>query len=145
MDYNIILPALISGIVTAFGSILGFVATQKNLKQKEEEARQKQLTDLENRLSNKLTAHKTEYLAEIGEVKHSIRNLEDTIAEMKAEYQTTVATVTLQIGSLEQKQDKHNSVIERTYALEKDVRVLENRESVSEHRIHDIEEKVGKP
>lgn len=142
MDLNILIPSLISGIVTAFGAVLGFIATQKSVKQKEEENRQKQLADLENRLSDKLSRHKEEYLQEIGLVKSSIRSLEDTITEMKAEYQTTVATVSLQIDSLEKAQNKHNSVIERTYALERDVEVLKNRESVSEHRLKDIEEKA---
>ena len=142
MDLNILIPSLISGIVTAFGAVLGFIATPKSVKQKEEENRQKQLADLENRLSDKLSRHKEEYLQEIGSVKTSIRSLEDTITEMKAEYQTTVATVSLQIDTLEKAQNKHNSVIERTYALERDVEVLKNRESVSEHRLKDIEEKA---
>ena len=45
------------------------------------------------------------------------------------------------IEQLEKKQDKHNSLIERMYAVEKAVEVLDNREKVSEHRIDDLEKR----
>lgn len=45
------------------------------------------------------------------------------------------------IEQLEKKVEKHNSVIERTYKIEQNIAVLENRESVSEHRIEDLEKK----
>lgn len=45
------------------------------------------------------------------------------------------------IEQLEKRVEKHNSVIERTYTLEQNVAVLENRERVSEHRIEDLEKK----
>lgn len=43
------------------------------------------------------------------------------------------------IEQLEKKVEKHNSVIERTYKLEQELAVLDNREKVSEHRIDDLE------
>lgn len=43
------------------------------------------------------------------------------------------------IEQLEKKQDKHNSLIERMYAVEKSIDLLEQREKVSEHRIDDLE------
>lgn len=43
------------------------------------------------------------------------------------------------IEQLEKKVEKHNSVIERTYTIEQNIAVLENREKVSEHRIDDLE------
>lgn len=45
------------------------------------------------------------------------------------------------IEQLEKKVEKHNSVIERTYTIEQNIAVLENREKVSEHRIDDLEKK----
>lgn len=45
------------------------------------------------------------------------------------------------IEQLEKKQDKYNNVIARTYALEKSVEVLDQRQKVSEHRIEDLENK----
>ena len=44
------------------------------------------------------------------------------------------------IEQLEKKQDKHNSIIERTYALEKSIELLDERQKVANHRIQDIEE-----
>ena len=51
------------------------------------------------------------------------------------------AVQTEQITQLKEQVHKHNNIIERTYKLEKDVAVLNNRESVSEHRLEDLENK----
>ena len=44
------------------------------------------------------------------------------------------------IEQLEKKQDKHNNLIERTYAIEKSIELLDERQKVANHRINDIEE-----
>ena len=44
------------------------------------------------------------------------------------------------IGLLEQKVDKHNSIIDRTYKLEKNVDVIFEKITVANHRIEDLEE-----
>ena len=51
----------------------------------------------------------------------------------------TTALILYRLDKIEEKQDKHNKVIERTYKLETDYSVLEQRESVSEHRLNDLE------
>lgn len=48
---------------------------------------------------------------------------------------------TYRLEQLEKKVEKHNGVIERTYRIEQNMAVLENRERVSEHRIDDLEKK----
>ena len=45
------------------------------------------------------------------------------------------------IKELENKQDKHNAVIERTYKLEERMELVEERQKVANHRISDLEEK----
>ena len=45
----------------------------------------------------------------------------------------------LTIEQLQKDVMKHTNVIERTYRLEQEVAVLKNRESVSEHRLEDLE------
>ena len=45
------------------------------------------------------------------------------------------------IQQLENKVNKHNNLIERTYQIEQKLAVLDNREKVSEHRIEDLENK----
>ena len=51
------------------------------------------------------------------------------------------ALVIYRLQQLEQKVDKHNSVIERTFALEKRAELLEERVKVANHRIDDLESK----
>lgn len=43
------------------------------------------------------------------------------------------------LQELEKKQDKHNKVIERTYALEDRANILEEKMKVANHRIDDLE------
>lgn len=43
------------------------------------------------------------------------------------------------IGQLERKVDKHNQVVERTYKLEQDESLLEEKIKVANHRIDDLE------
>ena len=51
------------------------------------------------------------------------------------------ALVIYRLQQLEQKVDKHNSVIERTFALERRAELLEERVKVANHRIDDLESK----
>ena len=51
----------------------------------------------------------------------------------------STALVVYRLQELEKKVDKHNSVIERTYALEKRADLLEERVKVANHRIDDLE------
>ena len=44
------------------------------------------------------------------------------------------------IGKLEEKVNKHNSLIERTFRIEQNIAILDNRQKGSEHRIEDLEE-----
>lgn len=62
-----------------------------------------------------------------------------TIEEVKNE----VSLIKKDIKDLEEKQDKHNSLIERVYDIEATLKVMDNREKVSEHRIEDLERKEG--
>ena len=49
------------------------------------------------------------------------------------------ALIAYRLQELEKKVDKHNTVIERTYELEKRADVIENRMKVQEHRMEDLE------
>lgn len=46
------------------------------------------------------------------------------------------------LSQLESKVEKHNSLIERTYCLEKKASIYEERLKVANHRISDIEEEL---
>ena len=49
------------------------------------------------------------------------------------------ALIAYRLEELEKKVDKHNTVVERTYALEERAAVMENRMKVQEHRMEDLE------
>lgn len=51
----------------------------------------------------------------------------------------STSLVEYRLSQLEEKVDKHNNVIERTFHLEEDTRVLEERIKVANHRIDDLE------
>ena len=51
------------------------------------------------------------------------------------------ALIAYRIEQLEHKVNKHNSIIERTYKLEKDESVIEEQIKVINHRIEDLEGK----
>jgi hypothetical protein len=57
-----------------------------------------------------------------------------TIEEVKNE----VSLIKKDIKNLEEKQDKHNSLIERVYNIEATLKVMDNREKLTEHRIDNL-------
>ena len=71
----------------------------------------------------------------------NIEGLKDDITAVNATVQQQIAIIDIKITDLTKQVEKHNNVIERTYNLEKAVGILENRESVSEHRLADLEHK----
>ena len=50
------------------------------------------------------------------------------------------ALIAYRLEQLEQKVAKHNSVVERTYELEKQVDIIEEKVKVANHRIDDLEQ-----
>ena len=50
---------------------------------------------------------------------------------------------TFRIEQLETKVEKHNSVIEKTYALQESIKIQEEKLKVANHRLDDLEKKVG--
>ena len=125
-----VIVALIGCVATLIGSALTFIFEIKKLrveqaKYQEEvrESHEKQFNELKDTVNGKIGC------------------LEDSIKEMKFEYEKQTALTTEKLSQLEKKQDKHNNLIERMYAAEKDIEVLKNREKVSEHRLEDLESK----
>lgn len=62
-----------------------------------------------------------------------------TLAGSYFSNQKTTALIVYRLEQLEQKVNKHNSVIERTYKLEKQESVMEEQIKVINHRIEDLE------
>ncbi len=139
MDLSAVLPSIITGAVTALGTILGFITATKENKRKAEEAHNKALEDFKTSFDNKLDGHKEEYMREIAKVKDAVRQNNDNLTDMRAQTQNWQSVMEVKFDALEQKVMKHNNFMERVAVLEKDVAVLQNRESVSEHRLTDLE------
>lgn len=55
----------------------------------------------------------------------------------------TTALIAYRLEQLEEKVNKHNQVVERTYHLEDNDALLEEKIKVANHRIEDLEKKVG--
>ena len=55
-------------------------------------------------------------------------------------HRKTAALIAYRLEQLERKVDKHNSVIERTFQLEKRCEVIEEKIKVANHRIEDLED-----
>jgi len=78
-------------------------------------------------------------MREIAKVKDAVRQNNDNLTDMRAQTQNWQSVMEVKFDALEQKVMKHNNFMERVAVLEKDVAVLQNRESVSEHRLTDLE------
>lgn len=126
-----IILALITGgvtLVTSLGSsILVFIVNNKKIRaeqdQKQSEqiaAQNKKIEDLQKELTNMLNEHKKEYLNEIN-------NIHTSINDIKNDAKSNQALINNQIQTLSDRVEKHNNVIERTYALEKDVAILKSK------------------
>ena len=62
-----------------------------------------------------------------------------TMKRTEKAQQDNIVLISYRLEQLEQKVDKHNNMIERTYELERRVDVLEEKVSVANHRINDLE------
>ena len=71
----------------------------------------------------------------IGVIYTSHKQHDFTVEEIRSE----IRMIKKDIKDLEEKQDKHNAVIERVYELEKVAEVLEERQKTANHRIDDLE------
>lgn len=70
-------------------------------------------------------------------------SLAGTLAGSYFSQKKSTALIAYRIEQLEQKVNKHNSLIERTYALEKKCEVFDEKLKVANHRIEDLEERVN--
>lgn len=62
-----------------------------------------------------------------------------TMKRTEKAQQDNIVLISYRLEQLEQKVDKHNNMIGRTYELERRADVLEEKVSVANHRINDLE------
>lgn len=63
--------------------------------------------------------------------------------ESDRKQEQNIVLISYRLEQLEQKVDKHNNLIERTYELEKQQATLSEKVSVANHRINDLEKEVA--
>lgn len=130
--------ALIAGVVTLATTLL---TLQVSLKKD----RDKQRDDIKA----ELIKYHEKNREEIQEIRDKdLRELRDDVSAMGANLQQKIAIIELELGhtrgdinALSTRVEKHNNVIERVFKLEETDKLLEEKISVANHRILDLEQK----
>ena len=73
----------------------------------------------------------------------ALLSLVGTMAGVYFSNRKTSALIAYRLEQLEEKVNKHNQVVERTYRLEDNYKLMEEKIKVANHRIEDLERKVG--
>lgn len=69
----------------------------------------------------------------------AVLSLAGTLAGAYLANRKSAALISYRLEQLEEKVNRHNSVVERTYELEKQEELLEEKLKVANHRIDDLE------
>ena len=72
----------------------------------------------------------------------AVLGLVGTLAGSYLANRKSAALVAYRLEQLEQKVNKHNNLIERTYVLEESVALMDERVKVANHRIADLEKHI---
>lgn len=72
----------------------------------------------------------------------AVLGLVGTLAGSYLANRKSAALVAYRLEQLEQKVNKHNNLVERTYALEESVALMDERVKVANHRIEDLENEM---
>ena len=72
----------------------------------------------------------------------AVLGLVGTLAGSYLANRKSAALVAYRLEQLEQKVNKHNNLVERTYALEESVALMDERVKVANYRIADLEKDV---
>lgn len=73
------------------------------------------------------------------DISKAIDDVKDTVTSNNADIQQHLSIIDLKIGTLSDRVEKHNGVIERTYKLEQESAVHTEQIKVANHRIDDLE------
>lgn len=73
----------------------------------------------------------------------ALLSLVGTLAGSYFASRKSTALIAYRLKQLEEKVNKHNQVVERTFRLEDNDKLLEEKIKVANHRIDDLEKKAG--
>ena len=130
--------AIIAGVVTLVTTLATLQVTMRK-------DRDKQRDDIKAELIKYHEKNREEIL-DIRQ--NDLRNLRDDVTSMAANLQQKIAVIELELGhtrnditTLSTRVEKHNNVIERVFKLEETDKLLDEKISVANHRILDLEQK----
>lgn len=138
-----IITAIISGGVALVTTLIGATVTYRLSAKKD---RDEQVAAVKA----ELIKYHEKNRDEIRDIRQTdLREIRDDITQMGASLQQKIAIVEVQqnhtredIMTLSTRVEKHNGVIERTYHLEDNDKLLEEKIKVANHRIEDLEKRI---
>ena len=128
MEWYHILEILAIPVFSFLGGVVGKRYDLKGKKLELEAQKDTELVKCQEIHSERLDKVKDEFKSQLSELSSKL----DTIIKKQTEFD-------YRQQSMEEKLNENRELIQRTATLEKVVAVLENRESVSEHRLTDLE------
>lgn len=128
MEWYHILEILAIPVFSFLGGVVGKRYDLKGKKLELEAGKNTELVKCQEIHSERLDKVKNEFKSQLNELNSKI----DMIIKKQTE-------IDFRQQSIEEKLDENRELIQRTTALERVVAVLDNRESVSEHRLTDLE------
>ena len=131
--------ALIAGVVTLVTSMITLQVTMKK-------DRDKQRDDIKA----ELIKYHEKNREEIDKIRQNdLRDIRDDVSNMGANLQQKIAIIETELGhtrnditTLSARVEKHNNVIERVFKLEETDKLLDEKISVGNHRILDLENEL---
>ena len=128
------LIAILTIICTPMLTLTGIIITERT------KLKSKRL-ELDGSKDENLKRCQEAHKYDIDEVRKEFNSRLDDICEKVDDISKEQYRLSILFSGLKEEVQKHNNVIERTFALEQSMAVLENRTRVSEHRIDDLEKK----
>lgn len=140
MDATIIV-AIITCFGVCLGSVLTFIFQMRKLRTETEQASKAQTAELNKSIQDSISANRNEYLLGIGEVKKSVAELNLCMVDLKGTWQQSVAMTDLRMQNLTGEITDLKTEVREHNNFAKRLPVLEEKMSVANHRIADLERK----
>ena len=133
-----IIAPILAALIAAAASIIVCLLNNKAQQKKADIEQDKRIAEMEHKHELAMMAMKSEYEKSLMEVKSATAKI---MAEMSAEIQQRIALLDVKFDELTKKVEKHNGLVERTYKLESDAKVVEEQIRATNNRIKNLEQK----
>ena len=136
-----IIVALISCFGVSLGAILTFVVQIKKLRNETEQNAIKQTEEFKETIRKSLESNRNEYLDGIADVKHSIGEINVCVATLQQSMNSRLALFDLRFQHLTDEFNDMKTEVREHNNFAKRLPVLEEKMTVANHRIADLEGK----